>query len=190
MFIYKLTSCMRSWSKVIQGSRLILPTGRTFATNFLSWSLEHIIWSHFFLFFWYNIRLINAYWWTFIIVYSYMVTKVFNIQHVLFHQYYLCHLLWFKKRPLTLVWKPNPPLRSVRCVYLRTCADAVSLGSTHEALTLKAPLVTWSVKSDSCYNVPLLCSTRCMKQTLWISAAQTMHLHKCKYVQIFILAHS
>ncbi len=31
-----------------QGSRLILPTGRTCATNFLSWSHEHIIWSQFF----------------------------------------------------------------------------------------------------------------------------------------------
>ncbi len=30
-----------------QGSRLILPTGRTFATNFLSWSHEHIIWLRF-----------------------------------------------------------------------------------------------------------------------------------------------
>ncbi len=74
-----------------QGSRLILPTS---ATNFLSWSHEHIIWSQFFiyLFIWDNIWLINACWWTFIIVYSYMVTKVFNIQPVLFHQYYL----WFK----------------------------------------------------------------------------------------------
>ncbi len=43
-------------------------------------------------------------------------------------------------------------------------------GSTPEALALKAPLFTWSVKSDSCYNVPRLCSARCMKQTLWSSA--------------------
>ncbi len=86
----------RTSSYTAQGSRLILPTGRTFATNFLSWSHEHIIWSQIFVwnffFFWYNIWLINACWWTFIIVYSYMVTKVFNIQPVLFHQYYL----WFK----------------------------------------------------------------------------------------------
>ncbi len=27
-----------------QGSRLILPAGRTFETIFLSWSHEHIIW--------------------------------------------------------------------------------------------------------------------------------------------------
>ncbi len=82
-----------SWyhdSITVQGSRLILPTGRSFVTNFLSWSHEHIIWSQF-LFFCYNIWLINACWWTYIIVYSYMVRKVFNIQPVLFHQY-----LWFK----------------------------------------------------------------------------------------------
>ncbi len=34
-----------------QGSRLILPTGRTCVTNFLSWSHEHIIWSQFFIYF-------------------------------------------------------------------------------------------------------------------------------------------
>ncbi len=73
-----------------QGSRLILPTGRTCATNFLSWSHEHIIRSQFF--FWYNIWSINACLLTFIIFYSYMVTKVFNIRPVLFHQYHL----WFK----------------------------------------------------------------------------------------------
>ncbi len=73
-------------SVVQQGSRLILPTGRSFATKFLSWLHEHIIWSQFYLFILcYNIWLINACWWTFIIVYSYMVTKVFNIQPVLFH---------------------------------------------------------------------------------------------------------
>ncbi len=38
--------------------------------------------------------------------------------------------------------------------------------STHEALVLKVHLFTWSVKSDSCYNV------------LWLCSAQTMHLHK------------
>ncbi len=31
-----------------QGSRLIHPTGRAFATNFLSWPHKHIIWSIFF----------------------------------------------------------------------------------------------------------------------------------------------
>ncbi len=71
-----------SWAHlVMQGSRLILPTGRSFVTNFLSWSHEHIIWSQFIYFknFCYNIWLKlhqNA---LIIIVYSYMVTKVFNI---------------------------------------------------------------------------------------------------------------
>ncbi len=112
--------------------------------------------------FWYNIMikvhqhaLIN-------LVYSYMVTKVFNIQPVLFHQYYLCHLLWFKKQSFTLVWKPNPPVcwAYSGCVHLRARADAVSVGSTHKALALKLHLFTWSVKSDSCYNVLWLCSVQ------------------------------
>ncbi len=37
------------WALSVQGSRLILPTGRTFATNFLSWLHKDIIWSHLFL---------------------------------------------------------------------------------------------------------------------------------------------
>ncbi len=44
-----------------------------------------------------------------------------------------------------------------------------SPSSTHEALALKAPLFTWSVKLDFCYNVLWLCSTCCMKQMLWSS---------------------
>ncbi len=113
-----------------------------------------------------------------IIVYNYMVTKVFNIQPILFHQY-LCHILWFKKQSFTLVWKTNPPLQRSVCVHLRVHADEVSIGSTHEALVLKVCLFMWSVKSDSCYNVPWLCSARCMKQT--------MHSHKCDHVK-FLLA--
>ncbi len=42
-----------------QGSRLILLTGRTFATNFLSWSHEHISWSQIYIFC-YNIWLMHA----------------------------------------------------------------------------------------------------------------------------------
>ncbi len=75
----------------VQGSRLIFPTGHTFATNFLSWSHELIIWLHLFMFF-DNIWLINACWWTFIIVYSYVVTKLFNIQPVLFYYSIICDL--------------------------------------------------------------------------------------------------
>ncbi len=41
--------CALMCDMVSQGSRLILPTGRTCATNFLSWSHEYIIWSQFFL---------------------------------------------------------------------------------------------------------------------------------------------
>ncbi len=53
----------------------------------------------------------------------------------------------------------------VRCAHLHARADAVNVGSTHEVLALKVHLTTWSVKSDSCYNVLWLCST----QTLWSS---------------------
>ncbi len=41
-------NCRSIWKQVMQGSRPILPTGLTFATNFLSWSHEHIILWHFF----------------------------------------------------------------------------------------------------------------------------------------------
>ncbi len=45
---------------------------------------------------------------------------------------------------------------------LKTRARSQALDSF---FALKAPLFTWSVESDSCYNVP-----RCMKQSLWSSA--------------------
>ncbi len=98
------TSCMRSWSSHLE-LYSFFPLVATFSKKKL-----------------YNIMikvnrraLIN-------LVYSYMVTKVFNIQPVVFHHYYLCHLLWFKKQAFTLVWKPNPPLRSVRlCAFPRSC---------------------------------------------------------------------
>ncbi len=120
-------------------------------------------------------------------------------------EYQHVHLLWFKKRSFTSVWKPNPPLRYVRCVHLRARADARvkaqwartapalhtrrfcaapalhtrrfcaasalhtravwngrKPGST-EALVLKAPLFTWSVKSFSCYNV-LQLAARALEQ--------------------------
>ncbi len=41
-------------------------------------------------------------------------------------EYQHVHLLCFKKRSFTLVWKPNPPLRSVRCAHLCARADAAS----------------------------------------------------------------
>ncbi len=35
-------------------------------------------------------------------------------------EYQHVHLLWFKKRYFILVWKPNPPLCSLRCAHHRT----------------------------------------------------------------------
>ncbi len=94
------------------------------------------------------------------LVYSYMGTKVFNIQPVLFHQCYLCHLLWFKKQSFTLVWKPNPPLLSRLCTFALVLMQWVSCRLYPRSLALNVHLFTWSVKSDSCYNVPWLCSAR------------------------------
>ncbi len=63
------------------------------------------------------------------------------------------HLLWLKKY-LALVWKPNPPALSPLCAPSSLCWHGeYKPGSTPEPLTLKAPLVTWSVKFDSCYNL-------------------------------------
>ncbi len=93
-------------------------------------------------------------------------------------EYQHVHLLWFKKRSFTSVWKPNPPLtfalvltwrvkaqwaRAAPALHTRRFCAASALythavwngrkpGST-EALALKAPLFTWSVKSFFCYNV-------------------------------------
>ncbi len=107
--------------------------------------------------------------------------KLYNImikvqQHALINL--LCHLFWFKKQSFTLVWKPNPPLRSVCCMHLCARADAVSVGSTHEASRWMciSSRDHWSVKSDSCYYVPWLCSAQ---------EQQTMHLHKCDHVNCF-----
>ncbi len=44
--------------QLFQGCRLILPTGRSIATNFLIWSHEHMIWS--FWLFCYNMGFISA----------------------------------------------------------------------------------------------------------------------------------
>ncbi len=49
-------------------------------------------------------------------------------------EYQHVHLLWFKKRSFILVWKPNPPLRSVRGAHLCTRADAASI---NQALPMK-----------------------------------------------------
>ncbi len=94
-------------------------------------------------------------------------------------EYQHVHLLWFKKRSFTLVWKPNPPLRSVRCVHLRARADTASI---NQALPTK--LSRWKrLSSRDQWN--LTPATMC-KQT---GAAQTMHSHKCDHVK-FLFAHS
>ncbi len=56
-------------------------------------------------------------------------------------EYQHVHLLWFKKRSFTLVWKPNPPLCSIRC--------------THLALVL-----TWRVKAQWACAAPALHTRR------------------------------
>ncbi len=132
MFIFKLHAFLIKSFRAL----LILPTGHTFFLyNIMIKVHQH--------------ALIN-------LVYSYMVTKVFNIQPVLFHQCYLCHLLWFKKQSLLSL--KNQILRClVDCPPSRSCWCS-ECSSTHEALALNVHLFTWSVKSDSCYNVPWLCS--------------------------------
>ncbi len=85
-------------------------------------------------------------------------------------EYQHVHLLWFKKRSFILVWKPNSPALSPRRAPSHSCwRGEYKPGSTHEALALKAPLFMWSVKSDSWYWLPWLCSACCMKQTPWSS---------------------
>ncbi len=119
-------------------------------------------------------------------------------------EYQHVHLLWFKKQSFTLVWEPNPPLRSVRYAHLLVltrrvkaqwaraaplCIRAASAlltravwngrkpGST-VALALKAPLFTWSVKSFSCYNVLLWSSADHALAQLWPRQIFTRTLSK------------
>ncbi len=87
------------------------------------------------------------------LVYSYMVTKVFNIQPVFIS--IICHLLWFKKQSFTLVLKPNPPLLSLLRAPSRSCWC-----SEYRLYPRKLHLFTWSVRSDSCYNMLWLCSVQ------------------------------
>ncbi len=74
-------------------------------------------------------------------------------------EYQHVHLLWFKKRSFILVWKPNPPLRSVRCVHLRARADLASESTVGARCSRSAyaPLLRCL-----CSVLPLLCSrVRC-----------------------------
>ncbi len=60
-------------------------------------------------------------------------------------EYQHVHLLWFKKQSFTLVWKPNPPLRSVCCVHLSARADAASI---NQALRARAESASLHVISE------------------------------------------
>ncbi len=107
-------------------------------------------------------------------------TCMFSLQ-----EYQHVHLLCVKKQSFTLVWKPNPPLRSVRCMHLhRADAASESTMGARCSRSAYAPLLrclcsarvrcetrlywsacTWSVKSFSCYNV-----LRLAARGLWSSA--------------------
>ncbi len=108
-------------------------------------------------------------------------------------EYQHVHLLWLKKRSFTLVWKPNPPLRSVRCAHLRARADAASESTmgAHCSHSAYAPLLLClRVRCETGVNQALLkrsrwkrliseiflllqCATTlqwALKQMLWSSA--------------------
>ncbi len=71
-------------------------------------------------------------------------TCMFSLQ-----EYQHVHLLWFKKRSFTLVWKPNPPLRSVRCTHLQLLCEWKHNGRALLPLCIRAasalPLLTRAV---------------------------------------------
>ncbi len=85
-------------------------------------------------------------------------------------EYQHVHLLWFKKRSFILVWKPNPPLRSVHCMHLRARADAASestMGAPASALPLLClraasalPLLCLRVRCETGVNQALLKGSR------------------------------
>ncbi len=68
-------------------------------------------------------------------------------------EYQHVHVLWFKKRSFTLVWKPNPPLRSVRCAHLLARADAASALHTRRFCAASAlrceTRLYWSARAES-----------------------------------------
>ncbi len=76
-------------------------------------------------------------------------------------EYQHVHLLWFKKRSFTLVWKPNPPLRSVRCAHLRAHADAASVNQALPTKKKSASLHNGRALLPLCIRaasaLPLLC---------------------------------
>ncbi len=104
-------------------------------------------------------------------------------------EYQHVHLLWFKKRSCTLVWKPNSPLRSVRCTHLCARADAASI---NQALHLKRSRWKRLSSRDQWNLTPatMCCgSAECAVWSRCFGAAQTMHSLKCDHVK-FYLAHS
>ncbi len=91
-------------------------------------------------------------------------------------EYQHVHLLWFKKRSFILVWKPNPTLHSVRCVHLRTRADAASESTMGACCSRSAyaPLLR------------CLCSrVRCETRLYWSARAESASLHVIS--EIFLL---
>ncbi len=127
-------------------------------------------------------------------------TCMFSLQ-----EYQHVHLLWFKKRSFTLVWKPNPPLRSIRCAHLRAHADAANestMGARCSRSALRAasalPLLCLRMRCETGVNQALL-KLALKAPNQWnlspatmchgFGAAQTMHSHKCDHVK-FLLAHS
>ncbi len=89
------------------------------------------------------------------------------------HEYQHVHLLWFKKRSFTLVWKPNPPLRSVRCMHLHARADAAS-ESTMGARCSRSASALLRVRCETGVN-----------RLYWSARAESASLHVIS--EIFLL---
>ncbi len=133
-------------------------------------------------------------------------------------EYQHVHLLCFKKRCFTLVWKPNPPLRSISGAHLCARADAASESTMGACCSRSAyaPLLRCLCSAYACgetgVNQALLKRSRwkhlssrdqwnltpatmccgSAARAVWsrgFGAAQTMHSHKCDHVK-YLLAHS
>ncbi len=89
-------------------------------------------------------------------------------------EYQHVHLLCFKKRSFTFVWKPNPPLRSVRCAHLRARADAPSESTmgAHCSRSAYAPLLRCLCSAYVCGVKPG--STEALARDQWNLSPATM----------------
>ncbi len=89
-------------------------------------------------------------------------------------EYQHVHLLWFKKQSFTLVWKPNPPLRSVRCAHLRARADAPSESTMGARCSRSAyvPLLRCLYSAYACGVKPG--STEALARDQWNLSPATM----------------